>query len=88
MTGHCNCVISSYYQSKYGRPTANTVKCQMKQCDSVIAHEGCCTSENSMPVSGGVSTTHKFCNGCRYGVMLLIMAVQMMAQKYRHVHYK
>lgn len=76
------------YQFKDGRPTANTVKCQTKQCDSVIAHEGCCTSENSMPVSGDVSTTRKFCNGCGYGVMLLIMAVQMMAQMHKHIHYK
>jgi len=60
----------------------------MKQCDSVIVHEGCCTSGNSMPVNGGVSTTRKFCNGCGYGAMLLIMAVQMMAQMHKHIHYK
>lgn len=81
-------ILSVYYQFTDGRPTASTIKCQTKQCDSAVVHERCCTSGNSMPVIGGVSITHKFYNRCGYSTMLLIMAVQIMAQLHKHIHYK
>jgi hypothetical protein len=79
MRGHCKCIISSCNQFKDGRPTANMVKYQRMQCDSAFACEGYCTSGNSLPVSGGVNSTHKFGNRCEYGAMLLIMAGQMIS---------